>query len=388
MTHARLVYSFCLLALSAMVSFNAQAAQFCDTETIVTSPSVVGEDLEFTVQVWNDDCGVQDPATWGSTYVQLIRFGLETDVLHEVCIDANPDHQGFYDVTESFNLGALIDRRGVYQVRARPYSSDVCNGDRGLNDTDTFNVQDPSLESATFLASAAIGDGNPTTIDVSINCTTGLPISQMASITRIQPVEFVVESFASGELQCTIVAEEIPGYQAYHADGQDADGSSCQFSMVEQGDAYGCLITYQLLPIDVEVSKLWLFDEAENAIEQEANATLSCQNILLNEFMVTPTNASWPLSFHGDETKTVSVLPFYLGNSVCSVTETNSFSSAVEIDDSDCQGVQLPMGSESVGCTIVNTVFFEGIPTVNRFGMAVLIMLMIVLGIAGYRRYS
>jgi hypothetical protein len=39
-------------------------------------------------------------------------------------------------------------------------------------------------------------------------------------------------------------------------------------------------------------------------------------------------------------------------------------------------------------CTIVNTVFFEGIPTLNRFGLVLMVLLMFGVGAIGLRRFA
>ncbi len=58
------------------------------------------------------------------------------------------------------------------------------------------------------------------------------------------------------------------------------------------------------------------------------------------------------------------------------------FSSAVEVDN-PCRTPQgLTMG-QTTSCTITNTVFYEGIPVLNRYGLAILTLLM--LGV-GFRR--
>ena len=38
-------------------------------------------------------------------------------------------------------------------------------------------------------------------------------------------------------------------------------------------------------------------------------------------------------------------------------------------------------------CTFVNTVFFEGIPTLNQYGLALLALLMLGVGAIGFRRF-
>jgi hypothetical protein len=39
------------------------------------------------------------------------------------------------------------------------------------------------------------------------------------------------------------------------------------------------------------------------------------------------------------------------------------------------------------GCTITNTSFFEGIPTLNQYGLAILALLMLGVGFVGFRRF-
>ena len=94
------------------------------------------------------------------------------------------------------------------------------------------------------------------------------------------------------------------------------------------------------------------------------------------------------LSFEGEmDTEVVSNLyPDYGGSSVCTVTEMQ-LESAAEGDDSDCANLPIAI-SQGNSCTIYNTVFFEGIPTLNRYGMLLLALLMLGVGVIGFRRFS
>ena len=80
----------------------------------------------------------------------------------------------------------------------------------------------------------------------------------------------------------------------------------------------------------------------------------------------------------------------YKRQTECYATE-NLVSDAVEVDngcgDSEADAaieVGIGMGDE---CTITNTVFFEGIPTLNQYGMAILALLMLAVGFVGMRRF-
>jgi hypothetical protein len=76
--------------------------------------------------------------------------------------------------------------------------------------------------------------------------------------------------------------------------------------------------------------------------------------------------------------------------------------SAVEVDDSDCDAYEVLVGdpvfidfedlprpgSEEVSiCEIQATAFFEGIPTLSQYGMAIMALLMLGVGFFGFRRF-
>ena len=70
--------------------------------------------------------------------------------------------------------------------------------------------------------------------------------------------------------------------------------------------------------------------------------------------------------------------------SYCTVTEVNVPEEWVIADDSDCERVPVISGAE---CTILNTAFFEGIPTLSQYGMALMALLMLGVGAIGIRRF-
>ena len=69
----------------------------------------------------------------------------------------------------------------------------------------------------------------------------------------------------------------------------------------------------------------------------------------------------------------------------CRVEENASNDDAVLVDNG-CLDIELAagMGAE---CTITNTVFYEGIPTLNQYGMAIMALLMLGMGLVGFRRF-
>ena len=76
--------------------------------------------------------------------------------------------------------------------------------------------------------------------------------------------------------------------------------------------------------------------------------------------------------------------------------------SAVEVDDSDCDAYEVLVGDpvfidfedlprpgseEDSICEIQATAFFEGIPTLSQYGMAIMALLMLGVGFFGFRRF-
>jgi hypothetical protein len=83
-------------------------------------------------------------------------------------------------------------------------------------------------------------------------------------------------------------------------------------------------------------------------------------------------------------TYTADVEPDWNGGTNCRVDETVNDSS-VEVDN-DCGNLNVTIG-EGDECTITNTVFYEGIPTLSHYGMAMMALLMLGVGFVGFRRF-
>jgi hypothetical protein len=243
---------------------------------------------------------------------------------------------------------------------------------------------------ATFYVTKNFDDDNPADVGVKISCNTGLPLSNQAVISEGEHVTFVVE-FAAGA-SCSITEDPaVTGYAASYAasivfgvaDGVSNEGG-CHFSDIVGGD-FACAITNTAMEATLTVNKEWLVGaESGNLLKQEASITISCNREIKNG---EPTQGDWKLSgVLGDGDSLTAVVDMSDGEAVCSAQE-NGVMSGVEVDDRDCQQVALNAGG-SAECTIVNTVFFEGIPTLNRNGLLLLALLMLVVGLGAARRYN
>jgi hypothetical protein len=246
---------------------------------------------------------------------------------------------------------------------------------------------------ARFRVTKDFSDDNPAEVEVFISCNTGLPLEQSFVISEETLVIFVVDSFNTGEMDCHITENPVPsGYSESYAAAVGeggfagsitADADGCHFEEV-QGGLFECAITNTLNPVDVVVTKEWIVNAEDNGLAFWASAEYACYNV---RGEISLGGFAGSLHFEGaTDTEVIEgVYPDYGGSTYCTVTEVNA-DSAVEPDASDCAHVPVTLGADA-GCTIYNTVFFEGIPTLNQYGMALLALLMLGVGVVGIRRF-
>ncbi|HKJ18926.1 MAG TPA: IPTL-CTERM sorting domain-containing protein [Xanthomonadales bacterium] len=258
-----------------------------------------------------------------------------------------------------------------------------------------FFVDDVSIEGteppaeARFLVSKTFDDGNPAEVDVLIECNTGLPLSQPATISAGDPVNFVVVDFEQGELSCTVTEVTPDGYTASYNDGDGVSDTECSWEDLSGGQ-YACAIDNTLDESEVEVTKVWIDENPQFDAVNIADALWSCSNVSSvcdeDEGFGNSCN-SGSLDFFGNPaTDSFYVYPDWDGGTTCNVTEVFLPDGGVEVDDSDCQGITLFPG-DSGSCTIYNTRLYEGIPTLSQYGLGVLVLLMMGVGMVAFRRF-
>jgi len=68
-------------------------------------------------------------------------------------------------------------------------------------------------------------------------------------------------------------------------------------------------------------------------------------------------------------------------------SETDTDSSIEVSMDCGTDGVVTVFPGDEEDCDFTNTVFFEGIPTLSQYGMAIMALLMLSVGFVGFRRF-
>jgi hypothetical protein len=248
----------------------------------------------------------------------------------------------------------------------------------------------------TFHVTKSFADGNPGEVDVTLTCNTGLPLQQTATIMGGDPggVLFVVTEFANGGMDCTVSETPVAGYSAtYLATPGGVSPTSCSFTGVAWGAAQSCQITNSPDPVMVAVTKDWVVNgPTADALDLEYRIVLTCDAEIIGgecnlegDQGLIPAPGTCTLEFagSGSETHYAQVVPDYPSSS-CSADET-VYDSAIEVDNG-CEGLTVRAGA-GASCTILNAVFFEGIPTLGQWGLVILAALMLGIGAVGLRRF-
>jgi hypothetical protein len=246
---------------------------------------------------------------------------------------------------------------------------------------------------ARFIVSKNFTDDNPTSIEVTITCNTGVPLTQSASITEDEGVGFVVTSFDPVQGTCEITEDGEAGYTGtYLANDSLPSTTSCLFEdNFLEGDQI-CIINNEPTPVPVVVIKEWNMEGAGgNEVDMDSVFYVTSEGSISGgaPCMSSPADGHINcamLSFSGEGSQTVLVTP-EVGGTVVDINEDNQDSAVVVTND--CGGsVTVSPGDAAESCTFTNTVFFEGIPTLNQYGMAILALLMLGVGFVGFRRFA
>ncbi len=271
--------------------------------------------------------------------------------------------------------------------------------------TDTLSIPIRYSEDAVFWVTKDFTDGNDSQVQVAISCDNGSYSPASGWIAEGESKGFVVTKYQAGMMNCWVEETSGPdGYITSYTAGID-DGIAetvsdteerpgCYFGEIVSG-AFTCDIVNTPAPVEIAVTKVWdVTNTGGDYVSRDAVITIGCDAEMSpftweEEGLWFYTAVLTEGSFVGDQaTVTVQVIPDYPGSSC--FAEEEDVSSAVEVT-SDCGSFKDPVMEVSVGkgdsCTITNTVFFEGIPTLNQYGMAIMALLMLGLGALGIRRF-
>jgi len=137
--------------------------------------------------------------------------------------------------------------------------------------------------------------------------------------------------------------------------------------------------------VQLTLNKEWLFSEPDLGFPESAVIGLECKNVKGGDGTRVGNDMFWRWEIYGNESRTAIVRPNGTGNTICYASESKT-SSAVEMTNGCEWGIPIDVGAADQECTIVNTVFIEGIPTLNQYGMILFALLMLATGLFTLRR--
>jgi hypothetical protein len=283
--------------------------------------------------------------------------------------------------------------------------TDSANTDPGVDVTYPLTIAFGGA--ARFAVTKAFTDDSDADVTVTLTCNTGLPLQQSFDISPGDPVLFVVTSFESGLMDCVVTEGDADAYLTNYVasgDSQSADdvpdAPGCHFFAVAGGDNNLCAITNTVEPVDVVIEKEWVIDGAvSDEVNQYYQLTLYCDSLIIggtpsdgNGMPLSGTQSSVPGHWYkefdgmGNQIFTAEVVPDYPSSS-CWVDEDVSTSTSGSEVDNGCLDIEVRAGN-GASCKITNTVFFEGIPTLSQYGLALMALLMLGVGMVGFRRFA
>ncbi|HET6564868.1 MAG TPA: IPTL-CTERM sorting domain-containing protein, partial [Xanthomonadales bacterium] len=260
-----------------------------------------------------------------------------------------------------------------------------CGGGGG-NDTANFTVQ-----------SRFVDNNNQTPVTLRLSCNTGVILDQTKTV---QPnegvfgafeVSFVVSGLGSTPLNCSVTQDAPFGYTpTYTCLGESQceaaqSTSNCRFSDVEAGTDNLCQVQSYPSEVPFTVTKEWLFPTEEIGEADFANIVFECENAFGGDGVANGSSMYWNWTVEGNAQRTANIQPDFKGTTQCRATESNAFS-AVEATNGCENWIPVKIGDSSRGCTITNTIFLEGIPTLGDYGKLLLALLMLGVGVVAVRR--
>ncbi len=238
---------------------------------------------------------------------------------------------------------------------------------------------------ATFPTNISFTNGDTAEILATLTCNTGNPLVQSFLISEGNGVDFVVQELdiAAATTSCDIT---VGGLADGYLETECNFGSGIGETALAETNICGLLASP--FPSVFVVTKAW--ENAGPDILYAAEIEVGCTNAAIDpagpyldiffvDFLaVGPGIDSEEFEFFAEPGET----------SVCVAYEDpDTLDSAVESDQGCADGTEFTIGSGLAGCTITNSVFYEGIPTLSQYGMAIMALLMLGMGFVGFRRF-
>ena len=212
-------------------------------------------------------------------------------------------------------------------------------------------------------------------VEAELLCSSGEPGRRRFEWTGAGVRPVAIDGIRDGQTNCQLRALTPVGYSAAYAASSPgvsrADENGCQFARISTGDDLRCRIEVSQEPVTITVYKKWLGASGE---EDDVRISLECES---GEYSgVRYINDGSPDGWQITGVDPEGVL--------CNVYEAERESYRPDIID--CQGLLIRPG-KGEECTMVNTRIVKRIEMLNRYGRAIMILVMLVAGLIAVRRF-
>jgi len=260
-------------------------------------------------------------------------------------------------------------------------------------------AQTTEPDTALFMVDKHFTDDNPGSIDVRITCNIGTPLTQDATISEDVPAIFTVNDIqAWDQIRCEIFEVDVTtsGYSAkYYANEDGPFKGSCVYTFADGADSVEmqgrnvCDIENQPDYVEVTVDKNWdLLGAGGDAVDTYAQINVRSQGKIKDASKCSNNNDRWCVTLHfngvDSNAQTILVRPDWNGTKV--TLNEKVADSSIETTN-NCSGEVWVYPGVGASCEFENTVFFEGIPTLSQYGLAIMALLMLGVGFVGFRRF-
>jgi len=257
---------------------------------------------------------------------------------------------------------------------------------------------EPSGDFAEFVVQKRFIDRNDqTAVTLNIQCDTGNPISSSVTVVPndlsfgAYEAKFVVDNIPGDTVSCEIWESDLDYYSASYdcfSEGSCSTAADrCIFEDSTLDQANLCTIRNDPDPVTINVTSEWFYGSLEEGNGESVRVNLICEGALDGNGKWKRNVMKWSWVFEQDSEDQVAMVVPDFGEATQCRTETHVSSSAVESSSTCSDWETVKLGDDPLTCSVTNTVFFEGIPTLNQYGLLLISALMLLTGMAATRRF-